>query len=120
MLLLVARQESERPFSMESVPRPLLGNHSVNTPSQQHGGRCDFCVVRAEELSWRPSALTVQFRRECSGVQVSGWQSSKRIEIRSTVEYKRPACEDVLCELEGFMCVIVQGELGMRNPVRLE
>jgi hypothetical protein len=42
-----------------------------------------------------------------------------RYERSTRTEYKMSACEDVLCELEEFMCVIVQGELGMRNPVRL-
>jgi hypothetical protein len=27
--------------------------------------------------------------------------------------------EDLLCELEDFMCATVQQELGVRNPVRL-
>jgi hypothetical protein len=67
----------ERPFSMQSV-RLLLGNRSVNTPSQQYRG-CDFCAVRAEELSWRPELREL---RE---------QSSKRTKTRCTEEYKRSA-----------------------------
>jgi hypothetical protein len=27
--------------------------------------------VRAEELSWKPSALTVQFLSECGGIQLA-------------------------------------------------
>jgi hypothetical protein len=44
-----------------------------------------------------------QFRRECSGVQVSR-KLKERIETRSTAEYKRSACEDVKCELK-TLCV---------------
>jgi hypothetical protein len=58
MLLLIARQQSERPFSMESVPRPLLGNRSVNTPNLNNRETV-FRGARAEELSWRLSALTL-------------------------------------------------------------
>jgi hypothetical protein len=36
-------------FYMWSALRPLLCNVAVNTPLQQRS--CDFCVVRAEELS---------------------------------------------------------------------
>jgi hypothetical protein len=41
---------------------------------------------------------------------VSGWQSSKRIETRSTAEYKRSTCEDVNCELKA-LCVIITAVL---------
>jgi hypothetical protein len=58
------------------------------------------------------------FLSECSDIQVSR-KLEERIGNRSTEECKMSACEDVLCELEDFMCVIVQGELGVRNPVRL-
>jgi hypothetical protein len=58
---------------------------------QTHNNRATvFRGVRAEELSWRPSAVT--------------GRSSKRIETRSTEEDKRSACEDVKCELK-TLCV---------------
>jgi hypothetical protein len=69
MLLLVARQQSERPFAMESVPRTLLGNCSVNTPNLNNRETV-FRGVPAEELSWRSSVLTVQFLSECSDIEI--------------------------------------------------
>jgi hypothetical protein len=44
---------------------------------------------------------------------------SKRSRTRTTEEYKRSACEVVLCELQDFGGGIAQGELEVRNPVRL-
>jgi hypothetical protein len=40
-----------------------------------------------------------------------------RYERSTRTEYKRSACEDLLCEIK-TLCVIVQGELGLRNPMR--
>jgi hypothetical protein len=37
--------------------------------------------------------------------KVSGRQSSKRTETRSMVEYKRFACEDLLCEWKALLRV---------------
>jgi hypothetical protein len=49
------------------------------------------------------------FLCESSDIQVSR-KLEERIETRSTEEYKRSACENILCELQDFMCVIVQGD----------
>jgi hypothetical protein len=59
-----------------------LGKQTLNNRTTVFHG------VRAEELSWRPSEST--------------GESSKRIETRSTAEYKRSACEDVKCELKAL------------------
>jgi hypothetical protein len=45
-----------------------------------------FRGFRAEEISWRPSAVTEKF--------------SNPTETRSTGEYRRSACENVKCELK--------------------
>jgi hypothetical protein len=50
-------------LSMLSASRPLLCNDAVNTPPKQQRD-CVFCVVRAEEISWRK--LTLHFSWEFS------------------------------------------------------
>jgi hypothetical protein len=84
--------------------RPLPRNVTINNLPRNNMGRCVFSVVRAEGLSWRQMEWLEQ-------LAVSGQQFSKFLSecqmlrkdnsgTRSAEEYKRSACEDVLCEVE--------------------
>jgi hypothetical protein len=52
-----------------------------------------------------------QFLSECQTLredQLNVGGSSKRVETRSTVEYKRSACDDVLCEWKTLRVIITE------------
>jgi hypothetical protein len=58
----------------------------VNTPNFNNRETV-FRGVHAEELSWSPTALTVQFLSKCSDIQVSH-KLEEQTETRSKEEYK--------------------------------
>jgi hypothetical protein len=79
------------------------------------------CFLRGRSGSYITTDTNIAvsvFVSECSDIQVSR-KLEERIETSGTEDYKRSACEDVLCELEDSACVIVQRILGMRNSMRL-
>jgi hypothetical protein len=90
MSLLVARQPRNKHF-FTTTARPF----SV--------GPCRGVILETIDAN---SSVSKRMQRHSDQLAaVSGWQSSKRTETRSTEEYKRSACEDLLCELKALLGV---------------
>jgi hypothetical protein len=70
----VARSRNNRTAVLQN---PFLGNGLINTLPLITQQKRVFYAVRAEELSWTPSALVFQFLSECGDSQLVTSQFSE-------------------------------------------